>query len=364
MTFSELHAEVCRLANLLRRRGVGKGDVVCLYMPMTPYAVYSMLACARIGAVHSIVFAGFSAEALCQRIVNSDATTLITADEGMRGGKTTPLRLTCEEAMAGCPGQVRNVIVQQRTGSGAGAHADDIPLQAAMARERPVCPAEPMAAEDPLFLLYTSGSTGEPKGLTHTTGGYLTYTALTHKHIFDYRPGDVYACVADVGWITGHSYVVYGPLMNGAATVLFESLPTYPDAGRYWEMVERLRISQFYTAPTAIRLLIKSGDEYVKKYDRSSLRVLGTGEAASPGARPLCAVPPARPAPPPPAAYLGSRGSHPAACRPVPRSGRAHQPRSLELVPRRRRRGQGVGCGHLVANWSVHGRTDGRTAVD
>eukprot|EP00041_Stephanoeca_diplocostata_P021336 m.495735 g.495735 ORF g.495735 m.495735 type:complete len:702 (+) comp21802_c2_seq10:132-2237(+) len=285
VTYKELHENVCRLANVLKSRGVGKGDVVCIYMPMTPHIVYTMLACARIGAIHSVVFAGFSADALAARIQDSHCRTVVTADEGMRGGKSIPLKHTVDEAVAKCP-DVSTVLVQRRTGTDAVAMGPiDVCLDDAMHKADVQCPVEVMDSEDPLFILYTSGSTGAPKGLTHTTGGYLTYASMTHDHIFDYKKGDVYACVADAGWITGHTYVVYGPLMNGATTVLFESIPTYPDAGRYWEMVERLNITQFYTAPTAIRLLIKSGDEYVHKYDRSSLRVLGSvGEPINPEA--------------------------------------------------------------------------------
>lgn len=252
---------------------------------MTPYAVYSMLACARIGAVHSIVFAGFSAEALRSRIVDCGCSVVITADEGLRGGKIINLKETVDLALEGCP-DVTTVLVQQRTGNPKVAYGPlDIKMEAAMSKERPSCPVEVMDSEDTLFLLYTSGSTGQPKGLQHTTGGYLTYASMTHEHIFGYEKGDMYCCAADVGWITGHTYVVYGPLLNGATTVLFESIPTYPDAGRYWDMVERLKIKQFYTSPTAIRLLIKCGSEFVEKYDRSTLEVLGSvGEPINPEA--------------------------------------------------------------------------------
>eukprot|EP00051_Salpingoeca_urceolata_P006498 m.85882 g.85882 ORF g.85882 m.85882 type:complete len:703 (-) comp14855_c0_seq2:1393-3501(-) len=284
VTYGELLQEVCRLANLLKRRGVRKGDRVCMYMPMTPHAVYAMLACARIGAPHSVVFAGFSADALRSRIQNARCSVVITADEGVRGGKTIPLKDTVIEALEGC-NEVHTLLVSKRTGANVASTPIDVPLEEEMAKERPYCPLELVDSEDPLFLLYTSGSTGTPKGLTHTSGGYLTYAALTHKHVFDYKPGDVYACVADVGWITGHTYVVYGPLANGATTLLFESIPTYPDASRYWQMIEKHRINQFYTAPTAIRLLIKHGREPVDKHDLSSLRVLGTvGEPINPEA--------------------------------------------------------------------------------
>jgi acetyl-CoA synthetase len=285
VTYTELLENVSRLANVLKDQGVQKGDVVTIYMPMTPYVAYAMLACARIGAVHSVVFAGFSAAALQARILTADCKTVITADEGMRGGKAIPLKSIVDDAIVGT--NVSTVLVQSRTGSDAVAYNDatDIKLEPAMAKARPTCPPTIVNAEDPLFILYTSGSTGTPKGLMHTSGGYATYASMTHEHIFDYKEGDIYACVADAGWITGHTYVVYGPLLNGATTVMFESIPTYPDPGRYWEMVERLKINQFYTAPTALRLLIKSGNEWVDKYDLSSLKLLGTvGEPINPDA--------------------------------------------------------------------------------
>eukprot|EP00912_Choanoflagellata_sp_UC4_P000939 UC4_evm2s577 len=317
VTYSELHDNVCRLANALKARGVGPGDPVCLYMPMTTMAVYSMLACARLGAPHSIVFAGFSADALRSRIQNIGSRFVLTADEGklfmnnfyitkcgrclyfivklktssshigVRGGKVIPLKAIVDEALVGCEDLVESVFVSARTGSKDVKMVEgrDIFMEQAMKAEVAVCEPEIMDAEDPLFYLYTSGSTGAPKGLQHSTAGYLVYAQMTHKHVFDYKDGDVFACVADVGWITGHTYVVYGPLANGATTVLFESIPTYPDAGRYWDMVERHGINQLYTAPTAIRLLIKNGDHYVTKYDRSSLRTLGTvGEPINPEA--------------------------------------------------------------------------------
>ena len=283
ITYRELQREVSRLANVLRHNGIRKGDRVAIYMPMIPEAVYSMLACARIGAVHSVVFAGFSAESLRDRINDARCKAVITADEGIRGKKIIPLKRMVDEAVMACP-SVKNVFVAKRTGNKVPFYPHrDIWLQEAMDAERPYCPIEHMDSEDTLFLLYTSGSTGKPKGVSHTTAGYLLYAALTHKYVFDYKDGDVYACVADIGWVTGHSYVVYGPLLNGATTVLFESIPNYPDSGRYWEMVQRLKINQFYTAPTAIRAIQRDGDEFVKKYDRSSLRVLGTvGEPISP----------------------------------------------------------------------------------
>jgi acetyl-CoA synthetase len=250
---------------------------------MIPEAAYAMLACARIGAVHSVVFAGFSAESLRDRINDAKCKAVITADEGIRGKRVIPLKRTVDEAVIACP-SVQHVFVAKRTDNKVPFYPHrDVWLQEAMEAERPYCPIEHMDAEDTLFLLYTSGSTGKPKGVAHTTAGYLLYAALTHKYVFDYREGEIFACVADIGWITGHSYVIYGPLVNGATTVLFESIPTYPDAGRYWDMVERLNINQFYTAPTAIRAIQRAGDEFVKKYDRSSLRVLGTvGEPINP----------------------------------------------------------------------------------
>jgi acetyl-CoA synthetase len=283
--YRELQREVCRLANVLRHHGIKKGDRVAIYMPMMLEAVYAMLACARIGAVHNVVFAGFSAESLRDRINDSRCKAVITADEGLRGGKIIPLKRTVDEAVMACP-TVKFVFIVRRTGNKIPFYPQhDVWLREAMDGERPFCPIEHMDSEDTLFLLYTSGSTGKPKGVAHTTGGYLLHAAMTHRYVFDYRPGDVYACVANIGWITGHSYVIYGPLCNGATTVLFESIPTYPNAGRYWEMVQRLGITQFYTAPTAIRAIAREGDTFVKPYDRSSLRVLGSvGEPINPEA--------------------------------------------------------------------------------
>ncbi|XP_019740541.1 acetyl-coenzyme A synthetase 2-like, mitochondrial [Hippocampus comes] len=265
----------CRAGNLLRRRGVKKGDCVTIYMPPCPLAVASMLACARIGAAHNVVFAGFSAEALAERIRDAQSSTVITVNESVRGGKVTRLKDTVDEAVRGCP-TVRQVFVAMRTDAPVVATPKDVAMEEEMMSEDVVCEPAAMDSEDVLFLLYTSGSTGKPKGLVHTQAGYLLYAALTHKYVFDYRDGDVFGCVADIGWITGHSYVVYGPLANGGTSVLFESTPIYPDPGRYWEMVERLKINQFYGAPTAIRLLLKYGDQWVRKYDRSSLRTLGS----------------------------------------------------------------------------------------
>ncbi|TVQ25734.1 MAG: acetyl-coenzyme A synthetase, partial [Spirochaetaceae bacterium] len=240
ITYRELQREVSRLANVLLQHGIRRGDRVAIYMPMIPEAAYAMLACARIGAVHSVVFAGFSAEALRDRINDAQCKAVITADEGLRGRRIIPLKRTVDEAVMACP-SVAHVFVAERTGTKVPFYPPrDVWLGEAMMQQRPYCPIEDMDAEDTLFLLYTSGSTGKPKGVAHTTAGYLLYAAVTHRYVFDYRPGEVYACVADIGWITGHSYIVYGPLANGATTVMFESIPTYPDAGRYWEMVERL----------------------------------------------------------------------------------------------------------------------------
>ncbi len=283
ITYRELHADVCRLANALKTCGIRKGDRVAIYMPMIPEAAVAMLACARIGAIHTVVFAGFSAEALRDRINDAQAEIVITADQGVRGGRIIPLKHTVDEAVMAAP-CVRHVFVARRTGVEVPMSSPrDVDMELAMKQERPYCPAEPVDSEDTLFLLYTSGSTGKPKGIAHTTAGYLLYTAFTHELVFDYRDGDIFACVADVGWITGHSYVVYGPLANGATTVMFESTPVYPDPGRYWDMVQRHRITQFYTAPTALRAVARESSEYVKKYDRSSLRILGTvGEPINP----------------------------------------------------------------------------------
>jgi len=285
LTYRELHGETCRMANALRRLGVRKGDRVAIYMPMIPEAAVAMLACARVGAVHSVVFAGFSAEALRDRIQDAECAVVITADEGVRGGKRIPLKRTVDEAVSQCP-SVRHVVVAERTGAAVPWHEGRDHRWNDLARaERPWAPAEVMDAEDLLFLLYTSGSTGKPKGVAHATGGYLVHAALSHHLVFDLREDDVYACVADVGWITGHTYVVYGPLANGATTLLFESIPTYPDASRYWDLVERHKVTVFYTAPTAIRAVMREGDAWVGRHDRSSLRVLGSvGEPINPEA--------------------------------------------------------------------------------
>ncbi|XP_072799724.1 acetyl-coenzyme A synthetase 2-like, mitochondrial isoform X1 [Vicugna pacos] len=275
ITYRELLETTCRLANTLKRHGVCRGDRVAIYMPASPLSVAAMLACARIGAIHSVVFAGFSAVSLTGRINDAKCKVVITVNQALRGGRVLELKRIVDEAVKHCP-SVQHVMVAHRTDRKVHMGDLDIPLEQAMAKEEPVCAPESMGSEDILFLLYTSGSTGKPKGLVHTQAGYLLYAALTHRLVFDYRPGDIFGCVADIGWITGHSYVVYGPLCNGATSVLFESTPVYPDPGRYWETVQRLKITQFYGAPTAVRLLLKYGDSWVKKYDRSSLRTLGS----------------------------------------------------------------------------------------
>jgi len=283
ITFAELHQQVCRIANVLRSHGVRKGDRVCIYMPMIPETAYAMLACARIGAVHSVVFGGFSADSLRDRIIDAECRVVLTANEGMRGGKRIHLKAITDKAIEGLP-MVEKVLVARRTDTEVPMKAGrDLWLDEECAKQRATSPYEWMDAEDPLYILYTSGSTGRPKGVLHTTGGYMVYAALTHKLVFDYHPGDVYCCAADVGWVTGHSYIVYGPLANGATTVMFESVPVYPDAGRYWQMVDDLGIHIFYTAPTALRAIAQAGSDPVKRYKRTSLRVLGTvGEPINP----------------------------------------------------------------------------------
>ena len=285
ITYTELHEHVCRMANVLKSRNVKKGDRVCIYMPMIPEAVYAMLACARIGAVHSVVFGGFSPESIKDRILDSDCQTVITADEGIRGGKPVPLKANVDAALQACP-NVHSVIVVRRTAASIDWHEGrDIWYHEAAAAVAADCPLEQMDAEDPLFILYTSGSTGKPKGVLHTTGGYLLYAAITHKYVFDYHDGDIYWCTADVGWVTGHSYIVYGPLCNGAISLVFEGIPTYPDASRFWQVCDKHKVNTFYTAPTALRALMRMGDEPVNKTSRESLRLLGTvGEPINPEA--------------------------------------------------------------------------------
>ncbi len=283
ISYQTVFEEVCRLSNLLRAQGVKKGDRVCIYLPMIPELVYSLLACARIGAIHSVVFAGFSSDALRGRIEDGKAEFVITANEGLRGSKTIPLKKITDEAVKDLD-FVRNVLVVHRTKNPVNMVPErDLVYEEEIEKYRPYAPIEVMDAEDPLFVLYTSGSTGKPKGMMHTTGGYLSYASFSHKTIFNLRENDIYFCTADVGWVTGHSYVVYGPLANGATSVLFESIPTYPDASRYWRIVQDLKVSIFYTAPTALRSLAQFGDDYVKRHDLSSLRVLGTvGEPINP----------------------------------------------------------------------------------
>ena len=275
ITYQQLLDLVCRIANVLRSAGVKKGDRVAIYMPVSPVGVASMLACTRIGAVHSVVFAGFSADSLAQRIQDAGVETILTCDQGVRGGKVIDLKKTVDQAVSHCP-SVKKVLVSKRTGNPTPITDKDADLDELIAKASPFCEPEIMDSEDPLFMLYTSGSTGKPKGILHSQSGYLLYASVTQKYVFDYAEGDIFGCVADIGWITGHSYVVYGPLCNGATTVLFESIPTYPDPGRYWDMVERLGINQFYGAPTAIRLLLRYPHTYVSKYNLSSLRVLGS----------------------------------------------------------------------------------------
>lgn len=285
ITYRQLHEEVCRFANVLKLRGVKKGDRVTLYMPMIVEAAYAMLACARIGAVHSVVFGGFSPEALAGRITDCASTCVITADEGVRGGKTIPLKANVDKALQKCP-DVRTVLMVTRTGADVTMQTDrDFVYETLRDQVSDDCPPEVINAEDPLFILYTSGSTGKPKGVLHTSGGYLVYAAITHQYLFDYKPGDIYWCTADVGWVTGHSYIVYGPLANGATTLMFEGVPNYPDASRFWQVCDKHQVSIFYTAPTALRALMGAGDDFVTKTKRSSLRLLGSvGEPINPEA--------------------------------------------------------------------------------
>ena len=285
ISYAELHEEVCKFANVLKAEGAKKGDRITIYMPMIPEATVAMLACARIGAVHSVVFGGFSPDALAGRIQDCDSNMVITADEGLRGGKPVPLKANTDAALESCP-DCNKVIVVRRTGGDIGwVDGRDVWYHEAMADASADCPPEEMNAEDPMFILYTSGSTGKPKGVLHTTGGYMVYASMTHQYVFDYKDGDVYWCTADVGWVTGHSYIVYGPLANGATTLMFEGVPTWPDSSRFWQVVEKHKVSIFYTAPTAIRALMREGDAPVTGCDRSSLRLLGSvGEPINPEA--------------------------------------------------------------------------------
>lgn len=285
ITYAEAHAETCRMANVLKAKGVRKGDRVTIYMPMIPEAAYAMLACARVGAIHSVIFGGFSPDSIAGRIQDCDSRLVITADEGLRGGRKIPLKANVDEALERCP-QVEKVIMVTRTGADVNVvEGRDVRYEEAKAQVSADCPPEPMGAEDPLFILYTSGSTGKPKGVLHTTGGYLTWAAHTHELIFDYRPGEIFWCTADVGWVTGHSYIVYGPLANGATSLIFEGVPNYPTVSRFWEVIDKHQVEIFYTAPTAIRALMRDGDEPVKKTSRKSLRLLGTvGEPINPEA--------------------------------------------------------------------------------
>ncbi|MDQ7074999.1 MAG: acetate--CoA ligase [Gammaproteobacteria bacterium] len=285
ISYQELHDEVNTFANVLKNRGVKKGDRVAIYMPMIPEAAVAMLACTRIGAVHSIVFSAFSPEALKSRILDSDCQCLITADQSIRGGKKLPLKVNADQALQGCPNVHTSIVVQHGGDEVAWTEGRDVWYHHAMSEADPVCEPEPMDAEDPMFILYTSGSTGTPKGVLHSTGGYLLQAAMTHKLVFDYQEGEVYWCTADIGWITGHSYIVYGPFANGATSVMFEGVPTYPDAGRFWQVIDKHQVASFYTAPTAIRALMAVGDAPVKASSRTSLRLLGTvGEPINPEA--------------------------------------------------------------------------------
>ncbi|WP_298183436.1 acetate--CoA ligase [uncultured Pseudomonas sp.] len=285
ITYKQLHQNVSRLANVLKSRGVKKGDRVCIYMPMIPEASYAMLACTRIGAVHSVVFGGFSPDALRDRILDADCRTVITADEGVRGGKCVALKSNVDKALQSCPNVATVLVVERTQGKIDWVEGRDIWYHEAMSEAANDCPPEPMDAEDPLFILYTSGSTGKPKGVLHSTGGYLLMAAMTHKYVFDYHEGDVYWCTADVGWVTGHSYIVYGPLANGATSLIFEGVPNYPDASRFWQVIDKHQVNIFYTAPTALRALMREGEGPVKATSRSSLRLLGSvGEPINPEA--------------------------------------------------------------------------------
>jgi acetyl-CoA synthetase len=285
ITYAELYREVCKLANVLKTRGIKKGDRVTIYMPMIPEAAYAMLACARIGAVHSVVFGGFSPDSLAGRITDCESNCVITADEGVRGGRKIPLKENTDAAIAQCTGVETCVVVKRTGGDIDWVDGRDVWYHEAMDEASEDCPPEEMDAEDPLFILYTSGSTGKPKGVLHTTGGYMVYASMTHQYVFDYHDGDIYWCTADVGWVTGHSYIVYGPLANGAITLMFEGVPNYPDNSRFWQVVDKHQINIFYTAPTALRALMQAGNDPVKATSRESLRVLGTvGEPINPEA--------------------------------------------------------------------------------
>ena len=285
ITYAALHENVCRMANVLKSQGIARGDRVIIYLPMIPEAAYAMLACARIGAVHSVVFAGFSPDALSNRINDCGAKAVITADFAPRGGRKTPLKANTDAALLHCSDKVRCLVVKHTGDQTTWVDGRDVDVNAMMAAAAPDCPVEEMEAEDPLFILYTSGSTGKPKGVVHSSGGYLVYAAMTQELVFDYHEGDVYWCTADVGWVTGHSYILYGPLANGATTLMFEGVPTFPDAGRFWEVCAKHKVNQFYTAPTAIRSLMGLGPQWVEKHDLSSLRLLGTvGEPINPEA--------------------------------------------------------------------------------
>ena len=285
ITYRELHEEVCKFANVLKANGAKKGDRITIYMPMIPEATVAMLACVRIGAVHSVVFGGFSPDALAGRIQDCDSTMVITADEGVRGGRPIPLKANTDDALANCPDCKTAIVVKRTGGKIDWVDGRDVWYHEAMASASADCPVEEMNAEDPMFILYTSGSTGKPKGVLHTTGGYMVYASMTHQYVFDYHDGDIYWCTADVGWVTGHSYIVYGPLANGAITLMFEGVPTYPDSSRFWRVVEKHKVNIFYTAPTAIRALMREGDKPVTVCDRSSLRLLGSvGEPINPEA--------------------------------------------------------------------------------
>jgi len=285
ITYAELYEEVCRFANVMKAEGAKKGDRITIYMPMIPEAAVAMLACARIGAVHSVVFGGFSPDALAGRIQDCDSNMVITADEGVRGGRAIPLKANTDAALASCPDCSKVIVVRRTGGAIDWVEGRDVWYHEAMEGASADCPAEEMNAEDPMFILYTSGSTGKPKGVLHTTGGYMVYASMTHEYVFDYHDGDVYWCTADVGWVTGHSYIVYGPLANGAVTLMFEGVPTWPDSSRFWQVVEKHKVNIFYTAPTAIRALMREGEAPVKGCDRSSLRLLGSvGEPINPEA--------------------------------------------------------------------------------